>query len=47
MSKIQFFSDKNKTNLIEEIQAGKDIEMELPPLLLNETKIWISLVEGS
>ena len=47
MSKIQFFSDKNKTNLIQEIQAGKDIEMELAPLLLNETKIWINLVEGS
>ena len=47
MSKIQFFSDSNQTNLVKELMAGKDIEMELPPLVLNETKIWTNIIEGS
>ena len=47
MSKIQFFSDSNQTNLVKELMAGKDVEMDLPPLILNETKIWVNIVEGS
>lgn len=47
MSKIQFYSDSNQTNLVKELMAGKDIAMELPPLVLNEAKIWVNLVEGS
>ena len=47
MSKIQFFSDESQTVLIKEIMAGKDIQIELPPLVLNEAKIWVSIVEGS
>lgn len=27
--------------------AGKDIEMELAPLVMNETKIWTNIIEGS
>ena len=27
--------------------AGKDYESDLPPLLLNEAKIWVRFVEGS
>ena len=47
MSKIQFFSDANQTNLVQELVAGKDVNIELPPLALNEAKIWVSMVEGS
>lgn len=47
MSKIQFFSDANRTNLVKEIVAGKETEIDLPPLVLNEAKIWVNLVEGS
>lgn len=47
MSKIQFFSDSNQTNLVKELMAGKDIEMELAPIVLNENKIWTSIIEGS
>ena len=47
MSKIQFFSDESQTILVKEIMAGKDIQIELPPLVLNEAKIWVNIVEGS
>ena len=47
MSKIQFFSDPSQTNLVKELMAGKDYESDLPPLLLNEAKIWVRFVEGS
>ena len=47
MSKIQFYSDAEQTNLVRELQAGKDHEIELPPIVINEPKVWVKLVEGS
>ena len=47
MSKIQFYADAELTNMVKELQAGKQHEIELPPIVLNESKIWVKLVEGS
>ena len=47
MSKIQFFADAELTNMVKELQAGKHHEIELPPIVLNEAKVWVKLVEGS
>lgn len=33
--------------MVKELQAGKQHEIELPPIVLNESKIWVKLVEGS
>lgn len=33
--------------MVQELMAGKDIQMELAPLALNEAKIWVSITEGS
>ena len=40
-SKIQFYSDPNKVNLIAEINAGSEGKKDLPPLLLNHGNIWV------
>jgi hypothetical protein len=46
-SKIQFFSDENKVNLIAEIQAGTEGKKDLPPLLLSHGKIWVQFDAGT
>jgi hypothetical protein len=46
-SKIQFFSDQNKVNLVSEISAGTEGRRDLPPLLLNHGKIWVHFDAGT
>jgi hypothetical protein len=46
-SKIQFYSDPDGTNLVKDILAGEEMNCELPPMLLNEGKIWVSFEEGT
>ena len=46
-SKIQFYSDSNKVNLIAEINAGSEGRKDLPPLLLNHGKIWVQFDAGT
>lgn len=40
-SKIQFFADAEMVNLIHEIYAGNDVTYELPPVVLNHSKVWV------
>jgi hypothetical protein len=46
-SKIQFYSDVNKVNLITEINAGSEGKKDLPPLLLNHGQIWVNCDAGT
>lgn len=46
-SKIQFYSDPNKVNLIAEISAGNEGKKDLPPLLLNHGNIWVQFDAGT
>jgi len=46
-SKIQFYSDANKVNLITEINAGSEGKKDLPPLLLNHGSIWVNFDAGT
>ncbi|CDW79829.1 hect domain and rcc1-like domain-containing protein [Stylonychia lemnae] len=46
-SKIQFYSDSNKVNLISEISAGSEGKRDLPPLLLNHGHIWVNIDAGT
>jgi hypothetical protein len=47
ISKIQFYSDANKVNLISEINAGSEGKRDLPPLILNHGNIWVSYDSGT
>ena len=46
-SKVQFYSDANKVNLITEISAGSEAKKDLPPLLLNHGAIWVNFDAGT
>ena len=46
-SKVQFYSDSNEVNLVNEITAGNEAKTTLPPLLLNHGQIWAKIVAGS
>ena len=46
-SKIQFYSDANRVNLISEINAGREGRTDLPPLLLNHGAIWVNFDSGT
>lgn len=46
-SKIQFYSDANRVNLIAEINAGTEGRKDLPPLLLDHGKVWVSFDAGT
>ena len=46
-SKIQFYSDPNKVNLISEINAGLEGITDVPPLLINHGQIWVHIDQGT
>jgi hypothetical protein len=46
-SKIQFYSDRNKVNLISEINAGLEGITDVPPLLINHGQIWVHIDQGT
>jgi hypothetical protein len=46
-SKIQFYSDSNRVNLISEINAGREGRTDLPPFLLNHGAIWVNFDSGT
>ena len=46
-SKMQFYSDANKVNLISEISAGSEGKKDLPPLLLNHGSVWVNFDAGT
>ncbi len=46
-SKIQFYSDANKVNVIAEMSAGTEELKDPPPLLLNHGSIWVNFDAGS
>eukprot|EP00347_Sterkiella_histriomuscorum_P020695 403336831 len=46
-SKIQFYSDPDKVNLVSEISAGQEGKRDLPPLLLNHGQIWVNIDSGT
>ena len=46
-SKIQFYSDANKVNLVSQISAGSEGKKDLAPLLLNYGQIWVSVDPGT
>ena len=46
-SKIQFYSDPQKVNLVNQITAGTEGKKDLPPLLLNYGQIWVNVDPGT
>jgi hypothetical protein len=46
-SKIQFYSDSNRVNLISEISAGLEGKTDLAPLMLNHGAIWVNFDSGT
>lgn len=45
-SKIKFYSDPGAVNLLKEISAGSEGQMNLPPILLNSGKVWFHFDSG-
>ena len=46
-SKIQFYSDGNKVNQVNEISAGNEGKRDLPPLLLGHGSVWVHFDAGT
>lgn len=46
-SKVQFFSDCDMVNLVQEISAGNQIKTDLEPYMLNYGTIWVSFEAGT